>query len=107
MAYTHKEWPCWYYGPDGQSGVFEAKEDVPNGWVKDPAGPKASAASKKKKSKRSTSTANKPSTPAEDEQTLTREEAVSLLQESGIEVGPDASNEEIEALIREHLGDED
>lgn len=30
------EWPSWYFGPDGQSGVFSCQEEVPEGWTKKP-----------------------------------------------------------------------
>lgn len=31
-----KEWPCWFYGPDGASGIFESLEEVPTGWTRTP-----------------------------------------------------------------------
>lgn len=27
-------WPSWFYGPNGEKGVFEKPEDVPVGWVR-------------------------------------------------------------------------
>lgn len=30
-------WPAWFYGPEGQEGVFHKAEDVPEGWVDHPA----------------------------------------------------------------------
>jgi len=26
-------WPAWFNGPNGQTAIFEAAEDVPNGWT--------------------------------------------------------------------------
>lgn len=26
-------WPAWFNGPNGQTAIFEAPEDVPNGWT--------------------------------------------------------------------------
>lgn len=31
-----KEFPRWYYGPDGQSKIFERGEEVPEGWEDHP-----------------------------------------------------------------------
>lgn len=31
-------WPHWYYGPDGESGVFNSAEEVPAGWAPTPGG---------------------------------------------------------------------
>lgn len=31
-----KWWPSWRYGPNGESGVFERPEDVPEGWFDSP-----------------------------------------------------------------------
>lgn len=25
-------WPAWYYGPNGQSEIFNSEEEVPEGW---------------------------------------------------------------------------
>jgi hypothetical protein len=30
------EWPCWFYGPYGESQIFYAASEVPYGWVKKP-----------------------------------------------------------------------
>lgn len=27
-----KYWPCWFYGPKGQSQVFNSEDEVPEGW---------------------------------------------------------------------------
>jgi hypothetical protein len=27
-----QEFPKWYHGPEGQSGIFESVEEVPAGW---------------------------------------------------------------------------
>lgn len=32
-----KNWPAWYYGPEGQSAIFEAASEVPEGWQDTPA----------------------------------------------------------------------
>lgn len=31
-----KNWPAWYYGPNGEAEVFSAKADVPKGWADHP-----------------------------------------------------------------------
>lgn len=28
-----KEWPGWWYGPNGEGKIFEAAHEVPLGWV--------------------------------------------------------------------------
>lgn len=32
-------WPAWFYGPKGEAGTFDRKEDVPKGWADSPAKP--------------------------------------------------------------------
>lgn len=32
-----KNWPAWYYGPEGQSSIFETASEVPEGWQDSPA----------------------------------------------------------------------
>lgn len=34
---TDPKWPAWFYGPKGESGIFDRKEDVPKGWADTPA----------------------------------------------------------------------
>lgn len=29
-------WPSWRYGPNGEAGVFESEDDVPEGWLGHP-----------------------------------------------------------------------
>lgn len=31
-----RNWPAWYYGPDGAAEIFEKKADVPKGWQDHP-----------------------------------------------------------------------
>lgn len=31
--YEFQAWPAWFYGPEGQSRVFNNPEEVPDGWV--------------------------------------------------------------------------
>lgn len=31
-----QNWPAWFYGPNGQSQVFENEKDVPSGWADHP-----------------------------------------------------------------------
>ena len=31
-----KNWPAWFYGPDGASKVCETEADVPEGWASHP-----------------------------------------------------------------------
>lgn len=33
---SEKNWPAWYYGPNGKSGIFANAADVPNGWQDHP-----------------------------------------------------------------------
>lgn len=35
-VYTYQAWPAWFYGPDGESAVFDRAEDVPDGWTDNP-----------------------------------------------------------------------
>lgn len=32
----YQHWPCWYYGPDNQSGIFHNALEVPEGWHDSP-----------------------------------------------------------------------
>ncbi|CAO3447861.1 hypothetical protein [Azospirillum argentinense] len=32
-----RSWPAWFYGPRGEVGIFDRKEDVPKGWADSPA----------------------------------------------------------------------
>lgn len=36
QARPHQEWPGWYYGPDGQSQIFQSEDEVPEGWEDHP-----------------------------------------------------------------------
>lgn len=31
-----KNWPAWFYGPNGAASVFNSQSDVPTGWVPHP-----------------------------------------------------------------------
>lgn len=31
-----QHWPSWWYGPKGESAVFESANDVPRGWHNHP-----------------------------------------------------------------------
>ena len=53
-------WPAWFSGPKGETAVFEAPEDVPNGWT---SGAEAQSAGKKAKAP-AAPPASPPSTPA-------------------------------------------
>lgn len=33
---TIASWPAWYYGPDGQSQIFQSEEEIPDGWEDHP-----------------------------------------------------------------------
>lgn len=33
---TDKNWPAWFYGPNGESEIFQHPADVPEGWLDDP-----------------------------------------------------------------------
>lgn len=35
-AYVHQAWPAWFYGPDGQSAIFNGPLEVPEGWHDNP-----------------------------------------------------------------------
>lgn len=30
--YIHQEWPAMFYGPKGESDIFNSAEEVPKGW---------------------------------------------------------------------------
>jgi len=32
----NSNFPAWYYGPDGESQIFDREEDVPEGWTDHP-----------------------------------------------------------------------
>ncbi len=34
--YAYQEFPAWRYGPNGESAIFEAHDEIPKGWVDDP-----------------------------------------------------------------------
>lgn len=38
VPYAHQDWPAWRYGPDGSGQVFNAPEEVPDGWSSVPSG---------------------------------------------------------------------
>ena len=38
------QWPAWRYGPNGAADIFEAKSEVPKGWVDHPSKVKAEKA---------------------------------------------------------------
>lgn len=33
---SDKNWPAWFYGPNGQSDVFDSADEVPAGWQDHP-----------------------------------------------------------------------
>lgn len=38
VPYSHKPFPAWFYGPDGQSAIFDSESEVPDGWADHPTG---------------------------------------------------------------------
>jgi len=72
-----KEFPRWYYGPDGASGIFDSAEDVPEGWVTHPSLLDAE----------------------EDPDAADRAEALAILREAGIALPEDASDDEINEAL--------
>lgn len=36
MDNKNKSWPAWFYGPKGESAVFESGDDVSSGWKDHP-----------------------------------------------------------------------
>lgn len=36
MVFNPKNWPKWFYGPDGQGQIFTHPLDVPDGWHDNP-----------------------------------------------------------------------
>ena len=38
QPYQYQAWPAWFYGPNGESEIFNAKEEVPPGWSDTPGG---------------------------------------------------------------------
>lgn len=30
---VNRDWPAWFFSPDGDSAIFDRQEDVPDGWV--------------------------------------------------------------------------
>lgn len=41
-----KNWPAWFYGPDGAAEIFQSEADVPKGWEDHPSKVKASKGTK-------------------------------------------------------------
>lgn len=35
--YVHQEWPAWWFGPNGESQIFQCSDEVPEGWMDHPA----------------------------------------------------------------------
>lgn len=35
-TYQYQAWPAYYYGPDGQSEIFQSEDEVPEGWEDHP-----------------------------------------------------------------------
>lgn len=33
---VERNWPAWYFGPDGESKIFTSIDDVPEGWLDHP-----------------------------------------------------------------------
>ena len=42
--YVRQDFPAWRYGPNGESAIFEAHDEIPKGWVDDPKKVKAKPA---------------------------------------------------------------
>lgn len=61
------EWPAWWYGPDGQSAIFNGPEEVPVDWVDSP---------------------TKKYEPPEPVEELCEETLIKELKKRGIEVDP-------------------
>lgn len=38
MTEIKKHWPAWYWGPEGQSAIFNKRAEVPEGWRNQPFG---------------------------------------------------------------------
>ena len=36
MSKSKQEWPAWFYGPKGESNIFQNKDEVPKGWKSHP-----------------------------------------------------------------------
>lgn len=36
MKTDDQNWPAWYYGPNGESQIFQNEKDVPSGWKDHP-----------------------------------------------------------------------
>lgn len=72
-----QHFPCWRYGPKGQSGIFESEADVPSGWEDHPSKVGAKPAS----------TATKTATQSAGT-TATAEQAAKTTTEAATDVSP-------------------
>lgn len=43
QPYQYQAWPAWFYGPNGESDIFNAAEEVPVGWSDKPPGDEPAA----------------------------------------------------------------
>jgi hypothetical protein len=78
------KWPAWFYGPDGQSAVFESPDEVPEGWEDHP-------------SKVSGDVAD------EDISNLTKKQISERLTEAEIEHDPNWTKDKLVALLQEYI----
>ena len=106
-----KKWPAWRYTSDGEGGfkgaIFQKEEDVPEGWVDSPAEAKkpkhvpelvAEPSPKPKRKPRAKKTTAKRS---EGDAALdaARSEALRTLREAGVDIGSDATDDDISEAL--------
>jgi hypothetical protein len=90
-------WPAWYYGPDGQSAIFESEKEVPSGWKDSP----ASFADKDNKAEEPAG--RQPADATEEASiydAMSMEELRNHLRGKGIAFHPSAKREKLISLLR-------
>lgn len=93
----HQEWPSWRYGPEGQSAIFDSKEEVPTGWKDHP------SAFADKDNKDETPPGRQPQNAVEEASiydAMGMNELRAALKGKGIDFHPSAKREKLISLLR-------
>lgn len=93
----HTTFPAWFYGPDGQSAIFESAEEVPSGWRDHP------AAFAEKGQEQEAPAGRQPTDVADDDafyQAMSMDELRKALTAKNIAFHPAAKKEKLIALLK-------
>ncbi len=90
MTHESQKWPAWHYGPNGESGVFNNLDEVPEGWADTPG--HASTPEGKKS--------------VLDDFGVTRDEALAALTKAGVKLRKNVSDQVIVDALMELSGDD-